>query len=127
MGSSNYLVLVLVWIAPVLIVQMALGFDLFLRWWRPWILGVVIAGVFFTAVDAVSLSGGAWQINRTQLTGWQVPIFNLSLEQALYNVLISAALVQGVILLRERQTVIQRLRTLGQTMRALMRRQPPER
>ena len=91
-----YLGLILAWAGPPLAVQWGWGLDRLLGRWKIWALGVGVPALYLSTVDAVAIRNGVWAIAPETSTGWTVG--GLPVEEALFFVVTSALVVQGVLL-----------------------------
>lgn len=89
--KGTYLGLILVWSAPILVLQWGFGGDYLLQRRRVLLLAISIPTVYLWFADALAIRFGIWWIDPEQTTGIQ--LFGLPLEEALFflatNILIS--------------------------------------
>ena len=91
-----YLGLILAWAGPPLAIQWGWGLDLLMRQWRVWLGGIATPALYLATVDAIAIRDGVWTIAAGTSTGWTVG--GLPFEEALFFVVTSALVVQGVLL-----------------------------
>ncbi len=91
-----YLGLILAWAGPPLAVQWGWGLDRLLGRWRVWALGIAVPAVYLSIADTVAIRDGIWRVAPETSTGWTLG--GLPVEEALFFVITSALVVQGILL-----------------------------
>jgi lycopene cyclase domain-containing protein len=103
--SGLYLGSLLVWGAPILAIQWAFGWPFLVAEWRTVAAGTLVPTLYLWVVDTVAIRLGIWVISDRYTTGLDVPLLGLPIEEAIFFLLTSLFVVQGVVLyvwLRER-------------------------
>jgi lycopene cyclase domain-containing protein len=95
-GRTLYLGSILVWSAPVLGLQWAVGWPYL--WARRWLVGagIGVPTLYLSAIDRVAIESGAWQLSPELTTG--VTVAGLPIEEGLFFLLTSTFVVQGLVL-----------------------------
>ena len=81
---------------PPLAVQWGWGLDRLLGRRRVWALGIAAPALYLCIVDAAAIRDGIWHIAPATSTGWMLG--GLPVEEALFFVVTSALVAQGVLL-----------------------------
>jgi lycopene cyclase domain-containing protein len=95
-GRTLYAGSILVWSAPVLGLQWAVGWPYL--WARRWLVGAGIAvpTLYLSVIDRVAIESGAWTLSSELTTG--VAVGGLPIEEGLFFLLTSTFIVQGLVL-----------------------------
>lgn len=101
-GHSTYLILILVWAGPVIVMQWLVGADLLIRRWKVLIPGILLPTFYLTFVDSFALRSGTWTISPQQSLNIFVPIIRVPIEEAIFFLVTNTLIIQGMILFRER-------------------------
>jgi lycopene beta-cyclase len=123
LGSLTYLVLILIWSLPLLLLQWLIGGDLLLRRWKVLLPGIFLPAVYLTVIDSVALKSATWGINPTQSLNVFIPLVQVPIEQFILYLVTSALIVQGLILWWA-PTVRQRIGGIVRRLVRLARRGP---
>ena len=99
MGQYTYLILILIWAGPVILLQWLMGGDLLLRRWKVLIPGILIPTLYLILIDAIALHSTTWTINPVTSLGIFFPVINVPLEEGLFFLVTNTLIVQGLILL----------------------------
>ena len=125
-GNSTYVILILVWAGPVIVMQWLLGSDVLLRRWKVLVPGILIPTLYLTFVDSFALHAGTWTISPPHSLGIFLPVIGVPIEEAVFFLVTNTLIIQGMILLRERSRVkarvTQLITILKRRARAQMRR-----
>ncbi len=124
MGQYTYLVLILIWAVPIILIQWLVGADILLKRWKVLLPGILLPTLYLTSVDSMALRSETWTINPTQMLNIFLPIINVPLEEGVFFLVTNTLIVQGVILIWMPE-MRQRLRALFRHLMRLLRRQPP--
>ncbi len=98
MGRWTYLLLIVIWAGPIVLIQWLLGLDLMFRRWKVWIPGVLIPTAYLIVIDSVALGSKTWTINPQQSLGVFLP-FGVPIEEGVFFLMTNTLVVQGLILL----------------------------
>jgi lycopene cyclase domain-containing protein len=120
-GHSTYLVLILVWAMPIIVIQWLLGTDLLVRRWKVLIPGILLPTLYLTFVDSFALRSGTWTISSLQSLDIFLPVIGVPIEEAIFFLVTNTLIVQGMILFRERARLEARVRRVLMTV---VRRKP---
>ncbi|WP_276251702.1 lycopene cyclase domain-containing protein [Haloarcula rara] len=96
--SGLYLGSLLVWSAPILAIQWAFGGPFLLAQWRPVLAGTLVPTLYLWVVDRIAIGVGLWTISPRYTTGVDVPLLGLPIEEAVFFLLTSLFVVQGLVL-----------------------------
>jgi len=96
-GPTYYLGATLLWAGPVLALQWAVGWRYLLRVRRRVLAGIAVPVVYLCAIDWVAVTDGIWTISTAHTTG--LAVAGLPVEEAVFFVLTSTFVVQGLVLL----------------------------
>jgi len=107
---DDYLLIVILWAVPPVVLGWLLGLDLLVRRWKVWVLGIVLPTAYLIGVVSVGLGLGIWSLDLRRLSGILIPVLNVPLEDALILFFTNALIVQTAILLREGPRLRARLR-----------------
>jgi lycopene cyclase domain-containing protein len=121
-GHSTYLVLILVWAMPIVVIQWLLGTDLLLRRWKVLIPGILLPTLYLTFVDSFALHTGTWTISPQQSLNLFLPVIGVPIEEAVFFLVTNTLIIQGLILFRERA----RLEARGRRVLMTVVRRKPE-
>jgi lycopene cyclase domain-containing protein len=92
----TYLGAILVWAAPIVALQWAVGGTYLLRAWRPWVAGVGVPTLYLWAVDRVAIGIGIWTISDEFSSG--IELLGLPVEEALFFLVTNLLVVYGLVL-----------------------------
>lgn len=95
--EGTYLGLILVWAAPVLALQWAWGGGAIWARRRAWALGTLVPTGYLWIADAWAIRDGIWRISPAHTLG--LSIGPLPLEEAVFFLLTTLLVVQGLLLL----------------------------
>lgn len=115
MGHWTYLVLIVIWAGPIILLQWLLGLDLMLRRWKVWLPGILIPSLYLTLADALPLGFHTWTIDPNQSLGIFLP-FGVPIEEVVFFTMTNMLVVQGLILMAM-PGVWARVRRLGRILR----------
>jgi len=95
-GRTLYAGSILIWSAPVLGLQWAVGWPYL--WARRWLVaaGIAVPTLYLSAIDRVAIESGAWQLSSDLTTG--LTVGGLPIEEGLFFLLTSTFIVQGLVL-----------------------------
>jgi lycopene cyclase domain-containing protein len=96
--SGLYLGSLLVWSAPILAIQWAFGWPFLLAQWRAVLAGTLVPTLYLWVVDRIAIGVGLWTISERYTTGLVVPLLGLPIEEAVFFLLTSLFVVQGLVL-----------------------------
>ncbi len=91
----TYLALELGWALPPILLQWLVGWWLFKRQRRAWLLGILIPTIYLSLADSMAL-GIVWTISPSRSLG--LLIGNVPVEEILFFLLTNTLVVQSVIL-----------------------------
>lgn len=94
--KTNYLFHLLVWMLPILLIQWALGWRVFLRNFRAVIIPTLTIGTYFTLADGIAIHQGIWKFDRNQILG--IHLGMVPIEEVLFFFLTSLLVAQSLIL-----------------------------
>lgn len=94
---SAYLVRLLAWTIPLILMQIALGGSILFQRWRIWLVGVLGPVIFLSLGDVLALGGGIWVIAPQKMLHYYLP-GRLPLEEALFFLTTVLLIVQGLML-----------------------------
>ncbi len=95
-AHATYLILLLVWLAPVLAIQWHAGARILRARWRVVALATLLPTAYLAAADHYALRAGIWQISAERATG--IALAGLPLEELLFFLLTNLVVVQAVML-----------------------------
>ena len=101
LGQATYLVLVLVWAAPVLAVQWLAGPGCLWRNRRLLLVAIGAASLYLSVADAFAIANGIWTISPQRTLGWRLG--PLPIEEALFFAATNTMVVQALVLLRSEE------------------------
>ena len=96
--SGLYLGSLLVWSAPILAIQWAFGWPFLIAEWRAVLAGTLAPTLYLWVVDRLAIGAGLWTISERYTTGLDVPLLGLPIEEAVFFLLTSLFVVQGLVL-----------------------------
>lgn len=91
-----YLGAILVWAAPIVALQWAVGGSYLRRTWRTWGVAVAVPTLYLWAVDRVAIGIGIWIISDELSSG--VELFGLPVEEAVFFLITNLLVVYGLVL-----------------------------
>jgi lycopene cyclase domain-containing protein len=94
--GTLYLRTLLIWATPVLALQWSVGWPVLATHRRTAALGVLVPTAYLCLVDRLAIAIGLWQFDPTATTG--ITLLGLPIEEALFFLLTSGFLVQGLVL-----------------------------
>jgi len=110
--SGLYLGSLLVWSAPILAIQWAFGWPFLAAQWRTVLAGTLAPTLYLWVVDRIAIGVGLWTISARYTTGVDLPLLGLPIEEAVFFLLTSLFVVQGLVLyawLVDRLRVVEQL------------------
>jgi len=96
--SGLYLGSLLVWSAPILAIQWAFGWPFLVAEGRAVAAGTLVPTLYLWIVDRAAIGLGLWTISERYTTGLDVPLLGLPIEEAVFFLLTSLFVVQGLVL-----------------------------
>jgi len=93
---TKYLGLILVWAAPVMLIQWAFGGDYLQKNFLIYITGIAIPTIYLWIADAIAIKLNIWSISEKFTTGYK--LFNLPIEEAIFFLSTNIMVVQGLLL-----------------------------
>jgi len=119
--SGLYLGSLLVWSTPILAIQWAFGWPFLVAEWRTVLTGTLVPMLYLWLVDRAAIAAGLWTLSERYTTGLVVPLLGLPVEEAVFFLLTSLFVVQGLTLyvwLVDRWSAAERAEpTLGRRLR----------
>lgn len=97
-GKASYLLILLLWALPILIIQWAVAPRVLWRHRRLILAATLICGTYLSLADHFAIGRGIWQIREEGILGWRLQ-GHLPLEEALFFFLTVALCVQGFIMI----------------------------
>jgi lycopene cyclase domain-containing protein len=104
-GNATYLILILGWALPIIVLQWLIGAGLLLRRWKVLLPGILIPTLYLTMIDSVALHAGTWTISPQQSLNIFLPVIRVPIEEAIFFLVTNTLLIQGLILALERVQV----------------------
>lgn len=99
MDNATYLLLILLWSLPPIILQWLIGGDLLLQRFRVVLLGILLPTIYFTAIDSFALNSKMITLNPNLTTGLVIPILNTPIERFAFFLATNTLIVQTLVLL----------------------------
>lgn len=99
-GKYSYLLILIFWALPVLLIQWLVAGRALWRERRLLVATVGICGTYLSLADHFAISRGIWQIQETGILGWRLQ-GHLPLEEAMFFYLTVAMSAQGFIMISE--------------------------
>jgi len=93
-----YLGSLLAWSAPILAIQWAFGWPYLVAHWRTVAVGTLVPTLYLWLADTAALALGVWVISDRYTTGLEIPLLSLPIEEAVFFLLTSLFVVQGLVL-----------------------------
>ncbi|MFC7249583.1 lycopene cyclase domain-containing protein [Halomicroarcula sp. GCM10025324] len=93
-----YLGLLLAWSAPVLAIQWAFGWPFLVAHWRTVAVGTLVPVGYLWVADTVAIWLGIWVLSKQHTLGLEIPLLGLPIEEAVFFLLTSLFVVQGLVL-----------------------------
>jgi len=87
---------ILVWSAPVLALQWAVGWPYLWARWRLVAAGIFVPTLYLSVIDRVAIARGTWQLSAELTTG--ITVAGLPIEEGLFFLLTVTFVVQGLVL-----------------------------
>jgi lycopene cyclase domain-containing protein len=94
----TYLALILVWMLPPVLLQIAFAGDILVQHWRIVSLSFVLTTLYLGAADAVAITAGTWTIDPQQ----SLPVFLfgiLPVEEFIFFAVVNLLVIAGITLL----------------------------
>lgn len=113
--SGLYLGSLLAWSAPILAIQWGFGWPVLAAEWRAVLGGTAVPTVYLWVVDRAAIALGLWTISDRYTTGLDIPLLGLPIEEAVFFLLTSLFVVQGLVLY---VWVVDRLRSTERAVRS---------
>ena len=107
---TTYLILILVWAGPVIVLQWLLGADFLIRRWKVLIPGIVLSTLYLTFIDSFALRAGTWTISPAQSLAVFIPLIHVPVEEAIFFLVTNTLIIQGMLLFLERSHLRARVR-----------------
>ncbi|MBX3080795.1 MAG: lycopene cyclase domain-containing protein [Anaerolineae bacterium] len=130
MENLTYLLLLVIWLLPILLLQWLVAGDILLSRWKMLVPGVLFATVYLTCIDALAFNSGIWTLNPALTMGINIPILNTPIEAGLFYFLSCALIAQTLVMLVAHEFMRQRIATLIDLLRRTMQgdktKNPPE-
>ncbi len=99
-GKYSYLLILLFWAVPILVLQWAVARRSLWRARRLLLATVILCGTFLSLADHFAIAKGIWQIQEEGIIGWRLQ-GHLPLEEALFFYLTVAMSAQGFWMISE--------------------------
>lgn len=96
-GNQTYLVLLLVWIAPIIALHWWIGGDILRRRWKQVVIPTLFAGLYLAAADRIAIGDGIWEI--TAATSVPLKVFGLPFEELLFFLVTALVVSQSITLM----------------------------
>lgn len=96
--QGRYLGLILVWAAPVILLQWGVGASALWAQRRVVVLGVGVPTAYLWICDRLAIGLGIWDISTQYTTGWHLA--GLPIEEAVFFLVTNLMVVQGLTLVR---------------------------
>jgi len=96
--SGLYLGSLLLWSAPILAIQWVFGWPYLVAEWRAVLSGTLAPTLYLWVVDRAAIGLGLWTLSERYTTGFAVPLLGLPIEEAVFFLLTSLFVVQGLVL-----------------------------
>ena len=109
-GHWTYLILILGWAGPLILLQWLIGAKLLIRRRKMLILGILIPTLYLTFIDSFALHAGTWTINPQQSVNVFLPVIGVPIEEAIFFLVTNTLIIQGMILVLDMSFVRERLR-----------------
>ncbi len=117
-GHWTYLVLILGWAAPLILIQWLIGGDVLVRRRRVLVPGVLIPTLYLTFIDSFALHAGTWTISPEQSVNVFLPVIGVPIEEAVFFLVTNTLIIQALILVLDHSRLREKLRRLvGREMR----------
>jgi lycopene cyclase domain-containing protein len=112
LGHWTYLILILGWAGPIIIVQWLIGADLLIQRWKVLIPGILIPTLYLTFVDSFALRAGTWTISPQHSVNIFLPLIGVPIEEAIFFLVTNTLIIQGLILILDHSRMQVKLRRL---------------
>ncbi len=96
-APGTYMILILVWALPPVLIQMAFGADILRQNWRILAPAVSLPTIYLWVVDALAIGSGTWTIDPDQTTG--LLLGNLPFEEMLFFFITNLMVGFGIVLM----------------------------
>jgi len=100
---GTYLVLILVWTLPPIMLQTALGADILWQEWRTVLPGFLIPTLYLSLADSLAIRAETWTISPSQTTGIHLP-GGLPIEEFIFFLMTNMLVVFGTTLVLAKQS-----------------------
>lgn len=97
-GKLSYLLILLLWAAPVIVIQWLVAGRALWRARRLLLATILLCGTYLSLADHFAIARGIWQIQETGIVGWRLQ-GHLPLEESLFFFLTVVMSAQGFIML----------------------------
>lgn len=97
-GRFSYLLILLLWVAPIFLIQWLVAGRALWRARRLLAATTLLCGTFLSLADHYAIARGIWQIHDAGIVGWRFQ-GHIPLEEALFFYLTSAMSAQGFVML----------------------------
>lgn len=94
--NTKYLGLILVWAAPVMLIQWSFGGDYLFYNLPTYSLSIGLPTIYLWIADAIAIKLNIWSISEKWTTGFK--LFNLPIEEAVFFLATNILVVQGLLL-----------------------------
>ncbi len=94
--ATKYLGLILVWSAPVMLIQWAFGGDYLFNNLPIYSLSIALPTLYLWIADAIAIKLNIWSISEKYTTGYK--LLNLPIEEAIFFLSTNILVVQGLLL-----------------------------
>lgn len=122
MGNPNSLFIVSLWAIPVIVLQWAVGLDIFAKRWKVWLPGILLPSLYLTLSEVIPISA-----RRGATPGGLIPLINVPAEDAFVYLSLNTLIVQGLMLAMYFPLVARRVRRYVQVLRrGPFRNEPPD-
>jgi lycopene cyclase domain-containing protein len=111
-GHWTYIILILGWAGPLILLQWLIGADVMIRRWKVLIPGILIPTLYLTCIDSFALGAGTWTISAQQSVNVFLPIIGVPIEEAIFFLVTNTLIIQGMILVLDMRYVQERLRRI---------------
>ena len=100
MGQLTYLILVLVWAVPIVVIEWLTGPEYLLRRWKVLLPGILVPTLYLILIDWLAINLRIWTANPEQSLAISLPVFHIPVEDVLFFLATNTLIVQSLILLR---------------------------
>jgi lycopene beta-cyclase len=96
-GHLTYLVLEVIWAAPVLLLQWAFGYRPLFRSARLVALAVLVPTLYLAVADGIAIHAGIWRLHPNRIIG--INFAGLPIEEIIFFLATNLMIVQTVVLI----------------------------